>query len=1338
MRLYRVWRRGRLKTNRTFEVRNQLGPLQFENLFENLISQFPSVNSLDLIAPVLGFASGVALNFSRFKLNHNSEISDIGEWILFTSPTPFNRFVMLRCPSISFEGSELLEDVNEKLVKEDRHYVRLNSGRIQVRDSDGRESLLEEKLVYQRECVSTDDGGVISLDWPANLDLTEERGLDATLLLVPGTAEGSMDRNIRSFVCECLKHGCFPVVMNPRGCAGSPLTTARLFTAADSDDICTAIQFINRARPWTTLMGVGWGYGANMLTKYLAEVGEKTPLTAATCIDNPFDLEEATRSSPHHIAVDQKLTGGLIDILQSNKELFQGRAKSTQSVVGNVKIPVLFIQTDDGTVPLFSIPHSLIAENPFTSLLLCSCLPSRVIATGRSTVSWCQHLTIEWLAAVELGLLKGHHPLLKDIDVNINPSTGLALVEGRTSNKSRTVNKLPNLARLDALKGDSTNSLKETLEESDVADSVNSRSRRDLWRNFELEDRVQQENNSALQQTSSADAELVKEGVNPVHSERGQVLQTTQVVMNMLDVTIPDSLTEEQKKKVLTAVGQGETLMKALQDAVPEDVRGKLTTAVSEILHNQGTNLKFDGLLSIGQIPNVASGLKSKSQEKIGLSTAEGGNEDPHLSDQRKRINDMADGSNNNQASTDRPAGELESEPQVSENLQQSIDTVFSREKATQSSEYGENGSETGAEPHSPSRSDSSGDTEDLIIDRHKVEQDGGMAQLNMKEESAIQQNEEKITDSSSEQNRMISSAKAEEGLSPPISSSDTQIMEGEASDNQKREEKGMQLVPNQNSPDPPTFSVSQALDALTGMDDSTQVAVNSVFGVIEDMITQLEEGKDNEEIKDRNEINDQKTGSVSENHHVIDDHKLEKEEDNKNGMSLPSDMLDDHPLYDRMDSQNHARARWVEGKPVQHPISLGGNSIDISQETDTDGHISEENEKNEHLGGRILLEENSTKIRCLNDLPLNITPNPYGDSLYNEYLREYLISKMKNTKSLDLDTTTTLLLDYIPEEGQWKLLEKPGNTKDSIGDVATHEIVDRKVQAHSTSKENYADKIIEPSYVILDTVKHKETVGESETVDQKNQKVDVCDDTSEESVCFVKEIILDSLKVEIGRRLTAADMKELETNLARDLEHVESALSLALGQGKDHVLFLEGKDCNSEKVGTLGGEHIIRAISFAVQDTSYLRRVLPVGIIVGSSLAALRKFFIVAAVNGNGQHEAAILDQVNNSGERNLVQVGETETDQMYSYNIDHNYGLDNSMSRDGEKTESKNLNNGTVMVGAVTAALGASALLVHQKDSCQGNGTAGSLPKSFKEREIIRSLRSLRRNCPRKARII
>lgn len=157
--------------------------------------------------------------------------------MLFTSRTPFNRFVLLRCPSISLQGSELLEDVNEKLVKEDRHFVRRNSGRIQFDSRNRTDNGVEEKLEYQRLCVGTDDGGVISLDWPANLDLKEEHGLDTTLVIVPGSALGSMDWKVRSFVCEALRRGCFPIVMNPRGCAGSPLTTPRYVSLAQLNSI---------------------------------------------------------------------------------------------------------------------------------------------------------------------------------------------------------------------------------------------------------------------------------------------------------------------------------------------------------------------------------------------------------------------------------------------------------------------------------------------------------------------------------------------------------------------------------------------------------------------------------------------------------------------------------------------------------------------------------------------------------------------------------------------------------------------------------------------------------------------------------------------------------------------------------------------------------------------------------------------------------------------------------------------------------------------------------------------------------------------------------------------
>lgn len=185
---------------------------------------------LDSFTPTaVGFASGVAVYLSSklFGRSDKKPVDEVvGEWILFTSPTPFNRFVLLRCSLLSFDDSEIVESLSNRLLKEERHFVTSDSGKIVSAERDG--TVADEKLLeYQRVCISTEDGGVVSLDWPANLDLREERGLDTTVILIPGTPEGSMDEGVRSFVSAALRRGVFPVVMNPRGCAGSPLTTAR-------------------------------------------------------------------------------------------------------------------------------------------------------------------------------------------------------------------------------------------------------------------------------------------------------------------------------------------------------------------------------------------------------------------------------------------------------------------------------------------------------------------------------------------------------------------------------------------------------------------------------------------------------------------------------------------------------------------------------------------------------------------------------------------------------------------------------------------------------------------------------------------------------------------------------------------------------------------------------------------------------------------------------------------------------------------------------------------------------------------------------------------------------
>lgn len=63
--------------------------------------------------------------------------------------------------------------------------------------------------------------------------------------------------------------------------------------------------------------------------------------------------------------------------------------------ISEVLLWVIFFQSDNGMVPVFSVPRNLIAENPFTSLLLCSRLPSNATDTETSVLSWCQLVTVE-------------------------------------------------------------------------------------------------------------------------------------------------------------------------------------------------------------------------------------------------------------------------------------------------------------------------------------------------------------------------------------------------------------------------------------------------------------------------------------------------------------------------------------------------------------------------------------------------------------------------------------------------------------------------------------------------------------------------------------------------------------------------------------------------------------------------------------------------------------------------------------------------------------------------------------------------------------------------------
>lgn len=689
-------------------------------------------------------------------------------------------------------------------------------------------------------------------------------------------------------------------------------------------------------------------------------------------------------------------------------------------------------------------------------------------------------------------------------------------------------------------------------------------------------------------------------------------------------------------------MGRGDTLIKALQDAVPEDVRGKLTTAVSGIMQSSGPDLKFDKLLQLGSNNGEAPGSTSKVlhkdvQPKVILT------EDVKALDNKKKANGLVDG---NSGVDHRPSvlsGDKEAEKQAPEILQKQSDLspdlgkgsnneiVNSSEntQASSSTTVDTSDKENTAEVNKKQDSSAS-DGPDGVVDiptQTKVETGTDKGQPG----PTIENNQLK-NDFSNEQDKPSESSSTGENSSAPPPTPEEQVPNNEADNSQEKAEKDPMSTLSQTMSDSPSFSVSQAFNALTGFDDSTQVAVNSVFNVIEGMIDQLEVKKDD----------------------VVDEAKNQKNVSVGNGVGKVNDFTESSVDIDIKRSQVE-----TEGEISSIPTT--------SRELSTKNNVKYLNSSSE-------LVPNSNFL--------------YSDPLYQECLKTYLSLKMKNVKPPGTSKPSAYL-DYIPEEGQWKLLEQ---TEDDIGKfdeyAASGSQREGKIDSHPISKNS--DNTIEPSYVIVDSSNPE---GPYEELEKGNviENAEFDETKSYGSAPFIKSLILECLEIEVGRRISVTDGDDLELKLAKEMEDVADAVSMVAGKGKHHM---EKLDENLPgKYGILDGEDVVRAISSAVQDTEYLRTVLPIGVIVGSSLAALRKFFDVAALDDDDEQNLGS-DHVDEPTERHLP-VDEKESNQRPS---GERQNKDNSTSSTGGEDGGMDLGNSEVLMGAVTAALGASALIAHQ----------------------------------------
>ncbi|EUC28308.1 hypothetical protein COCVIDRAFT_11613 [Bipolaris victoriae FI3] len=111
------------------------------------------------------------------------------------------------------------------------------------------------------------------------------------LVALHGLSGGSHEVYLRETLAPLIASGWAACVVNGRGCALSKITTPQLFNARATWDVRQTIIELRNLFPNRPLYGVGFSLGANILTNYCGEEGDKCLLRAAVACSNPWNLE---------------------------------------------------------------------------------------------------------------------------------------------------------------------------------------------------------------------------------------------------------------------------------------------------------------------------------------------------------------------------------------------------------------------------------------------------------------------------------------------------------------------------------------------------------------------------------------------------------------------------------------------------------------------------------------------------------------------------------------------------------------------------------------------------------------------------------------------------------------------------------------------------------------------------------------------------------------------------------------------------------------------------------------------------------------------------------------
>lgn len=154
------------------------------------------------------------------------------------------------------------------------------------------------KLNFYRELLSTPDGGTISVDWYDPVQLGSSLPLSFSTpiaLFIPGLTGTSDAEYLRLLVPIAHSIGYRVVVVNYRGLGDTPLTSQRLYCAANHEDLEQALKHIRQLNPSVRLVAAALSMGGTVLAGYLVKAGASSLVDAAFLISVCWDFNKGAK-----------------------------------------------------------------------------------------------------------------------------------------------------------------------------------------------------------------------------------------------------------------------------------------------------------------------------------------------------------------------------------------------------------------------------------------------------------------------------------------------------------------------------------------------------------------------------------------------------------------------------------------------------------------------------------------------------------------------------------------------------------------------------------------------------------------------------------------------------------------------------------------------------------------------------------------------------------------------------------------------------------------------------------------------------------------------------------